>query len=79
MKIKRISNILILDKEKKQAKNYTEEYYNQIGFLRQNQGKLEEALIAYAQAIGINPKKSWAYYHTLGGIFQENNLYRKAV
>ena len=36
-------------------------------------------MIAYAQGIGINPKKSWAYYHTLGGIFRENNLYDKAA
>lgn len=36
-------------------------------------------MIAYSQAIGINPKQSWAYYHTLGGIFRENNLYSQAV
>ncbi|MGD1714614.1 tetratricopeptide repeat protein [Dapis sp. BLCC M172] len=72
-------DISILDKEKKQPENYTEEYYNQIGYLLQKQGKLDEALTAYAQAIGINPKKSWAYYHTLGNIFRENNLYREAV
>ena len=36
-------------------------------------------MIAYAQVIGINTKKYWAYYHTLGGIFGENNLYREAV
>ena len=36
-------------------------------------------MITYAQGIGINPKKSWAYYHTLGGIFRENNLYGKAI
>ncbi|NEP41312.1 MAG: tetratricopeptide repeat protein [Okeania sp. SIO2G4] len=67
------------DKEKEQPQNYTQEYYNQIGYLLQKQGKLDEALIAYAQGIGINPKKSWAYYHTLGGIFRENNLYGEAI
>ncbi|NEQ36331.1 MAG: tetratricopeptide repeat protein [Okeania sp. SIO3I5] len=72
-------NISILDNEKEQSENYTEEYYNQIGYLLQKQGKLDEALIAYAQAIGINPKKSWVYYHTLGGILGENNLYDKAA
>ncbi len=72
-------DISTLDKEKEQPENYTEEYYNQKGYLLQNQGKLDEALIAYTQAIGINPKKYWAYYHTLGGIFRENNLYDKAV
>ena len=36
-------------------------------------------MIAYAQVIGINPKEYWAYYHTLGGIFRENNLYDKAA
>ena len=36
-------------------------------------------MIAYAQVIGINPQNSWAYYHTLGGIFRENNRYREAV
>ncbi|NEQ72311.1 MAG: tetratricopeptide repeat protein [Okeania sp. SIO2C9] len=50
-----------------------------MGCLLQKQGKLEEALIAYAQGIGINPKKYWAYYHTLGGIFRENNLYGEAT
>ena len=62
-------NISILEKEKEQPENYTEEHYNQIEYLLQKQGKLDKALIAYAQGIGINPKKSWAYYHTLGGIF----------
>ncbi|NES76447.1 MULTISPECIES: hypothetical protein [Okeania] len=36
-------------------------------------------MIAYAQGIGINSKKYWAYYHTLGGIFRENNLYGEAI
>ncbi len=67
------------EKEKEQPQNYTQEYYNQIGYQLQKQGKLDEALIAYAQAIGINPQKYWAYYHTLGGIFRENNRYREAV
>ncbi|MCL2930744.1 MAG: tetratricopeptide repeat protein [Trichodesmium sp. MAG_R03] len=71
--------ISILGESKKQLENYTEEYYNQRGYLLKEQGKLDEALIAYAQAIGINPKKYWAYYHTLGGIFAENNLYKEAV
>ncbi|MGB3514630.1 MAG: tetratricopeptide repeat protein [Microcoleaceae cyanobacterium] len=72
-------NISILDKEKEQPQNYTQEYYNQLGYRLQNQGKLDEALIAYAQAIGINPQNSWAYYHTLGNLFQEHNLYREAA
>ena len=67
------------DKEKEQPGNYTEEYYNQIEYLLQQQGKSEEAMIAHVQAIGINPKKYWVYYHTLGGIFAENNLYKEAV
>ena len=36
-------------------------------------------MINYAQAIGINPQKYWDYYHTLGSIFAENNLYKEAV
>ena len=72
-------NISVVGKSKKQPENYTEEYYNQRGYLLQKQGKLDEALINYAQAIGINPQKYWAYYHTLGSIFAENNLYKEAV
>ena len=68
----------VLNPESSQQQTHSQEYYNQLGYTLQKQGKLEEALMAYAHSIGIDPRNYWAYYHTLGNLLRENNMYSKA-
>ena len=51
--------ISILGESKKQLENYTEEYYNQRGYLLQKQGKLDEASTFYQNAFQLYPSLSY--------------------
>ena len=45
--------------QQKQLENYTEEYYNQRGYLLQKQGKLDEASTFYQNAFQLYPSLSY--------------------
>jgi tetratricopeptide (TPR) repeat protein len=67
-----------IEKEEAVIKRKSADDYNNLGVSYKNKGKYDEAIVAYKQAIKINPDYGEAY-NNLGSAYSELGMYKEAV
>ncbi|WP_139240662.1 tetratricopeptide repeat protein, partial [Geitlerinema sp. PCC 9228] len=63
---------------KKLGGNYYTQLYNNLGNAYSNQGKYEQAIAAYQQALEIDPNSAYAYFN-LGLVYSNQGNYEQAI